>query len=276
MAGDLHTHSTFSDGALRASWLPCLAASAGLSHLAISDHDTLASVEYARARGSEYGVTLIPAAELTGLDARRGRRVHLLCYAPGETDELRAFCERMARARNEAAQTSLDNIERRFPQFSRALALEFAKDAGVCFKAHIMRVCFEFGLSDGLYGEVYRALSREGLLKGPEYAPVEQVLELAHRAGAAVVLAHPSVYRSMELFAELAAAGELDGVEIDHPRNTEEDKAELARAAARYGLIVTGGSDFHGLHASRPVALGSHMTDDGAVARILETAAARK
>ena len=276
MRGDLHTHSTFSDGALAAEWLPRLAAAAGLTHLAVSDHDTLLSVDYARRLGNAGGVSLVPAAELTGFDTRRGRRVHLLCYEPKATDELRAFCERMARSRNEAARENLERIERRFPQFSRAMALDLARDAGVCFKAHIMRVCFEFGLSDGLYGEVYRALTREGVFRGPDYAPVEQVLEIARRAGAVIVLAHPSVYQSMELFEELAAAGELDGVEIDHPRNTPQDRAELMRAADRYGLIVTGGSDFHGLHASRPVALGSHATDGKNLARILETAASRR
>lgn len=276
MKGDLHTHSTFSDGALAADWLPRLAAASGLTHLAISDHDTLRAVEYARSAPERQGVTLIPAAELTGLDTKRGRRVHLLCYAPEPTDELAAFCERMRRARDEAAQANLDAIERRFPQFSRALALELCRDAGVCFKAHIMRVLFEFGLSDGLYGDVYHALKSEGLFRKVRYEPVEQVLSIARRAGAAVVMAHPSVYRSMELFGELAAAGEIDGVEIDHPRNTLEDKILLSCAADQYGLIVTGGSDFHGLHSGRPVPIGMCTTDGENIARILETAASRK
>lgn len=276
MSGDLHTHSTYSDGALNVRWLPHLAAAAGLTHLAVSDHDTLLSVEYARQNDGACGVTLIPAVELTGFDERRGRRVHLLCYAPNPTDELRAFCEHMKQARNAAAEQSLAAVEQRFPQFSREFALEFSRDAGVCFKGHIMRVLLEFGYTDGLYRDLYKQLSKEGVLKGPEYVPVEQVLDIARRAGAAIVLAHPSVYRTMDLFAELAAAGMIDGVEIDHPRNTEEDKAVLREAARKYGLIVTGGSDFHGLHASRPVTLGSHRTDAENIARILELSAARK
>lgn len=275
-SGDLHTHSTFSDGALEVRRMPRLAAAAGLSHLAVSDHDTLLSAEYARRNTGACGVTLIPAAELTGLDERRGRRVHLLCYDPKPTDELAAFCEQMKQARNAAAEQSLAAVEQRYPQFSREFAWELARDAGVCFKGHIMRVLLEFGYTDGLYRDLYRQLCREGVLKGPDYVPFERVLEIAHRAGAAVVLAHPSVYRSMELFRELAAAGAIDGVEIDHPRNTEEDKAELREAAARYGLIVTGGSDFHGLHSARPVTIGSHKTDADNIARILEVAASRK
>ena len=81
MSGDLHTHSTYSDGALNVRWLPHLAAAAGLTHLAVSDHDTLLSVEYARQNDGACGVTLIPAVELTGFDERRGRRVHLLCLS---------------------------------------------------------------------------------------------------------------------------------------------------------------------------------------------------
>ena len=182
----------------------------------------------------------------------------------------------MKQARNAAAEQSLAAVEERFPQFSREFALELSRDAGVCFKGHIMRVLLEFGYTDGLYRDLYKQLSKEGVLKGPEYVPVEQVLDIARRAGAVIVLAHPSVYRTMDLFAELAAAGMIDGVEIDHPRNTEEDKAVLREAARKYGLIVTGGSDFHGLHASRPVTLGSHRTDAENIARILELSAARK
>ena len=276
MTGDLHTHSTFSDGALAAKCLPRLAAASGLTHLAISDHDTLRSIEYARRAPEQQGVSLIPAAELTGLDTKRGRRVHLLCYGAQPTDELAAFCERMRQARDEAAQANLDAVERRFPQFSRALALELCRDAGVCFKAHIMRVLFEFGLSDGLYGDVYHALKSEGMFRKVRYEPVEQVLAIARRAGAAVVMAHPSVYRSMDLFEELAAAGEIDGVEIDHPRNTVEDKIILSCAADEYGLIVTGGSDFHGIHAGHPVPVGTCTTSCENIARLLEVAASRK
>ena len=91
-----------------------------------------------------------------------------------------------------------------------------------------------------------------------------------------VVLAHPSVYHSMELARELIAAGRLDGVEIDHPRNTPEDKAELARLAKENGLIVTGGTDYHGINTVTPRPVGAFSTSDEMIARIGDIAKARK
>lgn len=80
---------------------------------------------------------------------------------------------------------------------------------------------------------------RGKILHTPVYETVDTILNLIQECRGVAVLAHPSVYHSMPLARELIAAGRLDGVEIDHPRNTEEDKAELEQLAAEYGLIVT-------------------------------------
>ncbi len=91
MAGDLHTHTNFSDGSSDIETLPFLAARAGLTALAVSDHDTDLSIRWALEHPVAQGVRMIPAVELTCFDTRRGRRVHLLCYCPELTDELCAF-----------------------------------------------------------------------------------------------------------------------------------------------------------------------------------------
>jgi predicted metal-dependent phosphoesterase TrpH len=77
MPGDLHTHTTFSDGSTPADKLPFLAACAGMTHLAISDHDSIRSVRYAYAHPVQNGVHLIPATELTAYDYERAHRLHL-------------------------------------------------------------------------------------------------------------------------------------------------------------------------------------------------------
>ena len=102
-------------------------------------------------------------------------------------------------------------------------------------QTHLIRLLFEYGYTDGIYKELYRELFGAGrgrVLHDPAYEPVQAVLELARGTGGVVVLAHPSVYSSMELAAQLAAQGAIDGVEIDHPRNTPQDKAAFARAGA--------------------------------------------
>ena len=82
MPGDLHNHSTCSDGSVPIHRLPLMAARAGLDTMAISDHDTLLSVNYCYEHPVQDGVRLLPATELTGYDHEHKHRVHLLCYFP--------------------------------------------------------------------------------------------------------------------------------------------------------------------------------------------------
>ena len=81
MPGDLHNHSTCSDGSVPIHRLPLMAARAGLDTMAISDHDTLLSVNYCYEHPVQDGVRLLPATELTGYDHEHKHRVHLLCYS---------------------------------------------------------------------------------------------------------------------------------------------------------------------------------------------------
>ena len=278
MPGDLHTHTNFSDGSSDIELLPKLAARAGLTHLAVSDHDTTLSAEYAYGHPVAQGVRMIPAVELTGFDVARGRRVHILCYWPKLTPALKEFCALMAARRNAATEKSMEELEALYPQFCREEAKAFSRHSGVTYKTHLIRLLFEYGYTDGIYKELYRELFGAGrgrVLHDPAYEPVQAVLELARGTGGVVVLAHPSVYSSMELAAQLAAQGAIDGVEIDHPRNTTQDKAALHELARQYGLIVTGGTDFHGMHMSKPTPLGAMTTRDEMLARIEALAQSR-
>ena len=227
------------------------------------------------------GVHLIPATELTAYDYERAHRVHLLCYWPDDCPALEDFSRMMAERRYTAMMQSSKELEAICPQYSTQEALEFAKDSGTLYKAHIMRVLWQYGLADGLYNEVYRSLFglkpvRGRILHTPRYEPVDTVLDLIKACRGVVVLAHPSVYHSMELARELIAAGRLDGVEIDHPRNTPEDKTELLRLAKENGLLITGGTDYHGIHTVTPRPVGAFTTHDEQIARLNDLAKARK
>ena len=107
MPGDLHTHTNFSDGSSDIELLPKLAARAGLTHLAVSDHDTTLSAEYAYKH------------------------------------PLKEFCALMAARRNEATEKSMDELEALYPQFCREEAKAFAARSGVTYKTHLIRLLFE-------------------------------------------------------------------------------------------------------------------------------------
>lgn len=275
MAGDLHTHTNFSDGSCDIETLPFLASRVDLTHLAISDHDTVLAARYAYEHPQDHGVTLIPAAELTAFDTQRGRRVHLLCYCPDLTPRLCAFCDTMAQRRNAAQEQAMTALERMYPQFTREAAQAYANRSGVVFKTHFMRVLMEYGYTDTIYGALYHELSRT-IIPDPAYDSLDDVLAVIAEARGVAVLAHPSVYNSMELAAQLASEGRIDGVEIHHPRNTPQDKAALLQLAAEHDLIVTGGTDFHGMHASKPLPLGTCTTEQAQIERLLTLAQLRK
>lgn len=280
MPGDLHTHTTFSDGSVKIEKLPLMAARAGLSWLSVSDHDSLQSVRYAEAHPQQDGVKLIPATELSAFDPAAQRRVHLLAYWPQLCPALRAHCEGMAARRNAACLQSAKELEAIYSQFRTEQALEYAKDSGVLFKSGIMQALGELGLSDAIYGEVYHKLfgiSPQGLvLHKPGYDTVDTVLETLKQSGAVVVFAHPSVYESMPLVRTLAQQGRIDGIEIDHPRNTEQDKAECRALCRAYHLIETGGTDFHGSNAGHPHPIGTGLTTDEQIERIRALAFSRR
>ena len=160
MPGDLHNHSTCSDGSVPIHRLPLMAARAGLDTMAISDHDTLLSAQYAYAHTGQDGVELIPAVELTGYDFERQHRVHLLCYYPDvDCPALREHCAIMKERRNACALQSAKELEQLYPQFTTDLAWETTKASGVLFKSGLMQALELLGLTDGsIYGETYHKL----------------------------------------------------------------------------------------------------------------------
>ena len=105
---------------------------------------------------------------------------------------------------------------------------------------------------------------------------MREVLATARAAGAVVVFAHPTVYKSMPLLRELVREGMVDGIEIDHPSNSPEDKAECAALCGQYHLIQTGGTDFHGANHKKVYPVGTCTTPDDQIARIEELARKRR
>ena len=281
MSCDLHIHSTCSDGAVPIGRLAPIAARTGLHAIALSDHDTLLSARYAYEHSGQDGVELVPAVELTGYDFDRQHRVHLLCYYPNlDCPVLREHCEIMKQRRNDCALQSARELEALYPQFTTALALETTKDSGVLFKSGLMQALEFLGLTDGsIYGETYHKLfgwePRGIVLHSPEYLPVRQVLAAAKASGGAVVFAHPTVYKSMPLVRELAAEGAIDGIEVDHPSNSPQDRAECRELCRKYGLVATAGTDFHGRNHKHPHPIGTCTAPDETVAQLRSIAAAR-
>lgn len=273
MTGDLHCHSRCSDGSLGVEELVQCARRTGLDFLALTDHDTMLGVERAQQAGERYGVRVIGGVELSCWDSQRGRKVHLLCYLPQRPQLLKAAMERTLADRNRAMEQSLALVAGRYP-ISRELVNRFSQGSACLYNVHIMRALMELGYADRPYGTLFRQLLAPGgsCYVSHAYGEVWETARLIQKAGGVCVLAHPSVYDSIGLMEELAQAGLLDGVERFFPRLREQDIPAIDRVLSEYGLIPTGGTDFHGSNTNHPHPLGTCVTTQDSLERLFHRA----
>ena len=271
MKGDLHVHTTLSDGSLGMEEVIAQAKRIGLDFISITDHDTMSSVSRAKILGERYGVQTIPGVELTAWDKTRNRKVHILCYAPQKPDRLEGICRRCSEIRQSCAKETVENVLKLYPITAEDITKHLSGSKSI-YKQHILHALIEYGYSTHFYGKLNDELFNEqtgSCIVEREYPDVNYVLELIHSARGAAVLAHPMVYDSVDLIDDLASNGKLDGIEVYHYSADEEQQAMLLAKANEYDLIVTGGSDFHGLYNMRPTHLGMYTTDKDNIDRIL-------
>ncbi len=264
MIGDLHCHTTLSDGSLGIEEVILQAKRMNLDFLAITDHDTLSSSNRAQILGERYGVKIIPAVELSAWDKKRNAKVHILCYAPQKPDRLEGLCLKSCEIRKECAKDMIEKVMEIYPIPSDAVRL-YTKGSKSIYKQHIMRALVNYGYATELYGDINNELFGypDGkCLVTREYPDVNFVLDLIHSAKGIAVMAHPFLYNNIDLLKELIESGKIDGIEVNHYSNNEEQKSELIALAEKNDLIITGGSDFHGLYNSTITHIGSQITNE--------------
>lgn len=272
MKGDLHVHTTLSDGSLGMEEIIAQAKRIGLDFISITDHDTMSSISRAKILGERYGIQTIPGVELTAWDKTRNRKVHILCYAPQKPDRLEGICRRCSEIRQSCAKETVANVLKLFPITEQDIMKHVSGSKSI-YKQHILHALIEYGYSTHFYGKLNDELFNEetgSCIVEREYPDINYVLELIHSARGAAVMAHPMVYDSVDLLDSLAADGKIDGVEVFHYSANEEQQAMLLAKANEYDLIVTGGSDFHGLYNIKPTHLGKFTTDQDNIDKILK------
>ncbi len=278
MRGDLHCHTKLSDGSLGIEDLITLAKKRGIEAIAITDHDCLAGTVRGKIIGDRFGVQVIPGVELSATDTKTGKKVHLLCYLSDAPDRLEGLCHRNSLARKKAAHYMMLQVAKRYP-VAAELIVKCATGSTNIYKQHIMQALMECGFSRDIYGEMYHKLfdkdSPESVLVTPKYPDIEEVLTAIHDAGGIAVLAHPYFFDNLDSLPRLIENG-LDGIEVWHPCATEEQQAELKKIATKNKLLMTGGTDFHGLYNLDPVSIGDVLTPDDAMAKLLGYKAKQK
>lgn len=245
---DLHLHSTFSDGLKTPDELCWLAVKAGVSHLALCDHDTVNGIPAMREAAGRHGLALIPGVEIS---TGQGGRTHILCYGEHvEGAEMRTFLDRLAQERTGRAANIMDRLADEgiiIPEEHRA-ALLSRPSVG---RAHIARALIELGAVSTIKQAFDRYLS-EGR---PAYVPrallpTAQAVEQLRAMKVLPVLAHPMRMGLDDpalhaLIRSLKERG-LMGVECFHPSASAKAARMLDGIARQENLLITGGSDYHG------------------------------
>jgi 3',5'-nucleoside bisphosphate phosphatase len=257
---DLHSHSTASDGTDSPAELIRKAKAAGLSAIALTDHDTVAGVEHAEDEARKIGIDFLPGIEISCGYPRPGT-MHLLGYGvdPAHPALLNTLSE-LVEARNARNAKLLNLLQKQ----GIAITMEMVQEAsggGVVGRPHFAKVLMNLGIvktnaqafAHYLGGGATNYIDKERLMPG-------QAIKLIHDAGGVVSLAHPVQLRRtnrlqlQHAIKDLVDMG-LDAIECIHSDHRDSVVAELEEFADRYGLLKTGGSDYHGA-AKRHIQLG--------------------
>ena len=249
---DLHAHTTASDGSLSPTELVTKARGLGLAALAVTDHDTVAGLAEAREAAQAVGLELVPGVELSVEDDKG--RFHLLGYgfdtsSPELAETLTAL--RVARAaRNEQMAEKMKELG--LPVTLDDVRAEAGEDSEVIARPHFAQAL----IKKGIVNSVQEAFDRYLAAGKPLYLPKQgltahEAIALLHRAGGVAVLAHPGLIpQSASALAArvetLTQSDSLDGIEAYYSQHSPADTERFLALAARLGLLVTGGSDFHG------------------------------
>lgn len=258
MEADLHCHSTCSDGSATPELLVRYALRLGLDILALTDHDTMAGTARLQAAAAGTPLRAIPGVECTTRDPANGRSVHILCYAPEKPAVLEPLLSDTSAKRRRAKLDMAEKLVKLYPVLAVEDVLDLAEGSASLFENHIMTALANAGITGHPYGPLLDELiGKHGSCHTPiSYPDTPEVIDLMHEAGGFVAVAHPGQFDSVDLTLQLAREHRIDGIECFHYRNSPAVLRQCLDAAARYGLAVTGGSDFHGMNTKTPHPLG--------------------
>ena len=278
MAADLHCHTKLSDGSVGIEDLIVIAQKSGIDTIAITDHDCLAGTVRGQVIGKRYGVNVIPGVELSAFDFEAGKKVHILSYLADAPNRLESVCKRTSVARKRAGQIMMLKVASRFPITSDFI-INHASGSTNLYKQHIMHALMDAGYTDKIFGDLYYALfdesSETNILAPTKYSSVEEVINEIHGAGGIAVLAHPVKFNNFDEIEKYVDMG-LDGVEVWHPSADEETVGRLTEFCKKKKLLMTGGSDFHGIYGNKTVTLGTCSTPQEQLDKLMGYKAKKK
>ncbi len=270
---DLHCHTTASDGACTPCELVRRVAQAGLTAVGITDHDTVGGIDEAMEEGGKLGITVIPGIELSA--TLRGADVHILGYFVDHHDAtLEEYLVFLRTERVRRAERIVEKLQALQIPLRIESVLERAGD-GAVGRPHIANAMVDEGLTASYHEAFYKYI---GFGK-PAYEDKYQIsphraVQMIAAAGGLSFIAHPGAALDERTLLDLLNEG-VDGIEVVHPSHSPERVAYYRGVAARYGLLTSGGSDFHGGRRNDDGALGAFSIGEEEVTAMKHRLAAR-
>ena len=241
---DLHLHSTYSDGVYTPRELADRAKAAGITVLALTDHDTLKGLPEMDEAVREAGIGFIPGVEFS--TRWENRQVHIIGYGVDEYNAL--LLERLADVRN-ARRSRLEKIIKRLHEMGMDVVVPVPEEGHRAVgRPHIARAL----VAQGYVRTVQEAFDKYIGEGKPAYQPQTKMtppeaVMLIHQAGGLAVQAHPEEIGDRTLVLKLLGALAYDGIEVYHPSaKDKETEGFWLKIATEHKLFITGGSDFHG------------------------------
>lgn len=265
---DLHTHSTASDGLQTPTELIELAHRAGLTMIALTDHDTTDGLAEAQAAGAAYGITVIPGIEInTYLPHGRGEAHVLGYYFDTANPDLQAFLRFLRETRAKRGERMVALLREQGFDITWQRVRELAH--GAVGRPHVALALMEKGYAESISDAFDRYISPGRPAYVPRFKMVpEDAVRMLRSVRGVPVLAHPMRLYGLEddLLPRLMEAGLL-GLECYYGQYDDATVAHLLALAEQHGLIATGGSDYHGPNV-HPTPLGARYVPPEAAAQI--------
>ena len=269
MSSDLHIHTKCSDGFYNPEELVEAAKAAGLNYISITDHDTVNGIcqLYEAGLYPAKGIKIIPGIEFSA--HHETQEIHILgynidIYDKNLTDRLNDVVE----GRWDRFSNMIKKLQDMEYDISETDVLEIAGDSTSISRSHIAQAL----VKKGFFSSVKECFD-EVLEKGrPAYVShyllePQEIIDLIKQSGGIPVLALPKLIKDDELVEQLLKQG-IEGIEAFYPKHSPEDTERYLAMANKYNLMITGGSDFHGIEGRVPRSLGEFVVDDSYAAEI--------
>ena len=245
IVADLHSHTTCSDGLLSPMELICKAENRSLRALAITDHDNLDAHRRIRELGYNGPVKIVTGVEISCHDF--GREVHILAYnVDVDNPEVQQYEVFYRNDRARRGEEMVDNLRRARAPISYQEVVDEAAGAPIG-RPHVAAVLVRRGLVSSIQAafDQYLDIGKPGYAAKTPF-PIAKAVEMIHRAGGILSVAHPGRYfTDPSMFLPLLETG-IDGIEVYHPSHWHVTREFYRVLCQQHGLLITGGSDFHG------------------------------